>query len=70
MSLCNKRFSATQYALLSSLAALGRTFVAPTSGFIAESFGWANFFLLTALTALPGLWLVHRLRDRIDNPDN
>lgn len=66
MSLCNKRFSATQYALLSSLAALGRTFIAPTSGYVVESMGWANFFLLTALTALPGLWLVHRLRFEID----
>ncbi len=66
MSLCSKRFSATQYALLSSLAALGRTFIAPTSGYVVESIGWANFFLLTALTALPGLWLLYRLRFQID----
>jgi MFS transporter, PAT family, beta-lactamase induction signal transducer AmpG len=65
MALCNKRFSATQYALLSSLAALGRTFVSPTSGFLVEWMGWANFFLFTSLTAIPGLLLLYRLRREI-----
>ena len=45
MSLCNRRYTATQYALLSSLAALGRVFIAPTSGYVVESIGWADFFL-------------------------
>jgi MFS transporter, PAT family, beta-lactamase induction signal transducer AmpG len=65
MALCNKRFSATQYALLSSLAALGRTFVSPTSGFLVEWIGWASFFLFTSLTALPGLALLYHLRREI-----
>lgn len=65
MAMCNKRYSATQYALLSSLAALGRTFVAPTSGFLVESVGWAAFFFITALTAIPGLWMVLMLKDKI-----
>jgi PAT family beta-lactamase induction signal transducer AmpG len=65
MALCNKRFTATQYALLSSLAALGRTFVSPTSGFVVEWIGWANFFFFTSLTALPGLLLLYRLRKEI-----
>jgi PAT family beta-lactamase induction signal transducer AmpG len=65
MALCNQRFSATQYALLSSLAALGRIFVAPTSGYLAEFIGWANFFFVTALTALPGLWMLWFLRKDI-----
>lgn len=65
MALCNKRYSATQYALLSSLAALGRTFIAPTSGFMVESVGWAIFFFITTLTALPGLWMVWLLRNDI-----
>lgn len=67
MAVCNKRFTATQYALLSSLAAVGRTFVGPTSGFLVESIGWANFFFITFLTALPGLcllwWLRHAISD-------
>ena len=65
MSLCNKRYTATQYALLSSLASLGRVFIAPTSGYVVESIGWAGFFSLAAITALPGLLLVWRLRPDI-----
>ncbi|MBI3592374.1 MAG: MFS transporter, partial [Nitrospirae bacterium] len=67
MALCDHRYSATQYALLSSLAALGRTFVAPTSGYVVESLGWANFFIIATLSALPGLWLLWRLRNEISN---
>ena len=65
MSLCNRRYTATQYALLSSLASLGRVFIAPTSGYVVESVGWANFFLITAITALPGLLLLSYLRTDI-----
>jgi PAT family beta-lactamase induction signal transducer AmpG len=67
MGLCDHRFSATQFALLSSLAVLGRVFISPTSGYVVESLGWANFFFLTALTALPGLGLLWWLR--ADLPD-
>jgi PAT family beta-lactamase induction signal transducer AmpG len=65
MTMCNQRFTATQYALLSSLAAIGRIFVAPTSGFLVESIGWANFFFITFLTALPGLCLLYWLRREV-----
>jgi MFS transporter, PAT family, beta-lactamase induction signal transducer AmpG len=65
MGLCNHRYSATQFALLSSLAVLGRVFISPTSGYLVESVGWANFFLLTTLTALPGLGLLWWLREDI-----
>ena len=65
MALCNQRYSATQYALLSSLSALGRTFLAPTSGYLVESVGWAAFFIITAVSAVPGLWLLWRYRDTI-----
>ncbi|KJR42445.1 AmpG protein [Candidatus Magnetoovum chiemensis] len=68
MAMCSKRFSATQYALLSSLASLGRVIVAPSSGFIVELIGWANFFALTIITALPGIALLLFLRKSI--PDN
>ena len=66
MSLCNRRYTATQYALLSSLASLGRVFIAPTSGYVVESIGWAGFFSLAAITGLPGLLLVWRLRRAIE----
>jgi PAT family beta-lactamase induction signal transducer AmpG len=62
MALCDHRYTATQYALLSSLAALGRIFVAPSSGYVVESVGWALFFLLTAITALPGLGMLWRYK--------
>jgi PAT family beta-lactamase induction signal transducer AmpG len=65
MSLCNRRYTATQYALLSSLAVLGRVVIAPTSGYVVESIGWAGFFTLAALMALPGLLLLWRLRPDI-----
>ncbi len=65
MSLCNSRFSATQYALLSSLAAIGRIFISPTSGFLVESVGWAAFFFITTLVALPGLAILLWLRREI-----
>lgn len=67
MAMCNHRYTATQYALLSSLAALGRIFISPTSGFLVESIGWASFFFVTFLTALPGLGLLWWLRDVISD---
>jgi PAT family beta-lactamase induction signal transducer AmpG len=65
MSMCNQRYSATQYALLSSLAALGRIFIAPTSGFIVSAIGWPSFFFITTLAALPGLGLLWWMRREI-----
>ena len=65
MGLCNHRYSATQFALLSSLAVLGRVLISPTSGYMVESLGWANFFLITALAALPGLGFLWWLRTDI-----
>ncbi len=65
MAMCNHRYTATQYALLSSLAAIGRIFIAPTSGYLVESIGWASFFFITFLTALPGLWLLWWLRNEV-----
>ena len=65
MGLCNHRYSATQFALLSSLAVLGRVFISPTSGYIVELTSWGSFFFITALTALPGLWMLWWLREQI-----
>jgi PAT family beta-lactamase induction signal transducer AmpG len=63
MSLCDHRFTATQFALLSALAAVGRVLVGPPSGYLVQRVGWVAFFLITTLAALPGLWLLWRLRD-------
>ena len=70
MGLCNHQFSATQFALLSALAAVGRTYLAgPLTPPLVESFGWPVFFALTVLIALPGLWLLWRRRADIDQLD-
>lgn len=58
MSLCNQRFSATQYALLSSLMAVSRDILVAPAGGIAKAIGWPMFFLLTIAAALPGLLLL------------
>jgi PAT family beta-lactamase induction signal transducer AmpG len=66
MALCNKEFSATQFALLSALAAVGRTYLAgPLSGYMVETQGWPVFFLTTVAIALPGLALLYWKRDVI-----
>jgi len=63
-SLCNVAFTATQYALLSSLAALPLRTLGASSGYLAEAMGWPSFFLLTTAAALPALclavWLMRR----------
>ena len=62
MSLCDPRYTATQFALLSSLEALGRVFAGRPSANIVQAVGWSQFFTLTFVIALPGLWAVWRLR--------
>ena len=57
-SLCSPAFTATQYALLSSLASVGRTLVASSGGVLAEKLGWAPFFLLTTVVTVPALVLL------------
>jgi PAT family beta-lactamase induction signal transducer AmpG len=57
-SLCSPAFTATQYALLSSLAVVGRTIVASSGGALSESLGWVDFFLLTTVVTLPALALL------------
>jgi PAT family beta-lactamase induction signal transducer AmpG len=65
MTLCDRRFSATQYALLSALAAVGRVYVGPVSGVLVSAMGWAPFFFFTFLIALPGIALLWAMRERL-----
>jgi PAT family beta-lactamase induction signal transducer AmpG len=58
MSMCNKRFTATQFALLSSLMAASRDVLVAPGGKIAESVGWPSFFLVTVAMAIPPLVLL------------
>ena len=65
MSLCNRRFSATQYALLSAFAAIGRVWVGPLAGVLAESIGWPAFFVASTVAALPALAMLWWLRGEV-----
>ena len=60
LRLTQRRFSATQYALFSSIFALGRTVAGPPAGILIAALGWRDFFLLTIPMALPGLLLLQR----------
>ncbi|HEY3486465.1 MAG TPA: MFS transporter [Gammaproteobacteria bacterium] len=66
MSLCNVRFSAAQYALLSALAVIPRTFLGPPAAWLAENIGWQGFYIVTFIAALPGLTMLWCLRERIE----
>jgi PAT family beta-lactamase induction signal transducer AmpG len=62
--LCNVAFTATQYALLTSLASIGMNLVSASGGFLADQFGWIPFFLIATVACLPGLglllWIMRR----------
>jgi PAT family beta-lactamase induction signal transducer AmpG len=73
MSLCNQRFTATQFALLSAFASVGRVWVGPLAGVLAESIGWPAFFIVSTLMALPALvmlwWMRATVRALEHDPD-
>ncbi|MHC1742577.1 MAG: AmpG family muropeptide MFS transporter [Syntrophobacteraceae bacterium] len=60
MSLCDKRFTATQYAMLTSFMAVTRVFAALPTGFAVHALGWAMFYAVSVLGALPGIILLPR----------
>ncbi len=61
-ALTDRRFTATQYALLSSLMGVPRVLAAAPTGWLAQTLGWSTFFLCCALIALPGLALLRWMR--------
>jgi len=61
--LCHPAFTATQFALFTSLTAVGRTLFASGAGWLAETLGWPAFFAASALAALPGIALALVLAD-------
>lgn len=63
MALCNQKFTATQYALLSAFSAVGRVWVGPLAGVLISSIGWPIFFIFSMIMALPGLFILFKLRD-------
>ena len=73
MALCDHRFTATQYALLSALASIGRVFVGPVAGYATDpkhlGLSWAVFFFWAFIAALPGLLCVWLLRNEIERAE-
>ncbi len=69
MALCDVRFSAFQYALLSALASVPRNFLGPPAAYVVDALGWSSFFTLTFFTAMPGLLVLVLLRRQVDALD-
>jgi PAT family beta-lactamase induction signal transducer AmpG len=57
-ALCKRNYTATQYALLSSLASFGRTWLSTPSGWLAQTVGWEMFFAIASTMAIPSLLLL------------
>jgi PAT family beta-lactamase induction signal transducer AmpG len=70
MGLCNPKFTATQFALFSSLTALGRVYVSPVAGVMVKNLGWAKFYFSTAVIAIPSILLIIYLQKAIHDVDS
>jgi MFS transporter, PAT family, beta-lactamase induction signal transducer AmpG len=66
VSQCSPNYSATQYALLSALASVPRVVMGAIAGQVVAAVGWANFFVVTFLSAIPGLIVLTLFRRRIN----
>ena len=69
MSLTQQRFTATQFAMLSAFASVGRVWVGPLAGVLAESIGWPAFFIVSTVLALPALGLLWAMRATVQRLD-
>ena len=69
MALCDKRFSATQYALFSALDSAARIFVGPLAGWVAADYGWVVYFAVSLVCAVPGLLLLFALNGQFARLD-
>lgn len=65
MSLCNKQYSASQYALLSAVASVGRVFLGPLAAVLVHSYGWVQFFTWSFFLSFPGLLILILLREKV-----
>ena len=66
MALCDHRYTAFQFALLSALDSIARVFLGPPGGYVVAHWGWSMLFVISILLAIPGLILLLALRRRID----
>ena len=69
MAICDRRYTAAQFALLSAVASLGRVFAGPPAGYMVEAVGWPMFFVMTFVLALPAIVILKRRRALVENLD-
>ncbi|AIL32060.1 AmpG family muropeptide MFS transporter [Basilea psittacipulmonis] len=69
MLLCHQTYTATQFALLSALASIGRVYLSSISGFIVQDWGWPLFFVFTIMMAIPGILLLISQKQQITQLD-
>ncbi|EPL9570745.1 muropeptide MFS transporter AmpG [Providencia rettgeri] len=65
MTLCNKSLSATQFALLSALSAVGRVYIGPVASIFVSNYGWPLFYLISIGVAIPGILLLLACRSSL-----
>ena len=63
-NLCNVKYTATQYALLSSLSAIARTWFSSSSGWFSDQMNWVEFFLFSTVLAVPGIIMIFLLKEK------
>ena len=69
MAICDRRYTATQFALLTAVVSLGRVLAGPPSGYLVEAIGWPGYFAITFAIALPAIALLMRVRAMIERLD-
>ncbi|MDO8953489.1 MAG: MFS transporter [Gammaproteobacteria bacterium] len=70
MTLCNKQYTATQFALFSAFASLGRVYVGPVAAVMIDHVGWMWFYFTTFLISLPGVAMLPLVRKHLTDPLN
>ena len=65
MSLCNHRYTASQFALLSAIASLGRVFLGPIAGLMVEHLGWIQFYMWSFALCFPGILFLILIKEKV-----
>lgn len=65
MSICNKKYTATQYALLSAVASLGRVYLGPAAAYMVAHMGWTLFFVWSFILSFAGVFILLLMKDRV-----
>lgn len=65
MSMCNKKYTATQFALLSAVASLGRVYLGPVAAYMVASMGWTLFFIWSFILSFAGIFLLLLMKERV-----